>query len=156
MKRIAIAICVVVLVFAVTSIAQMTQTTFKPRGGSVEQELTKLEKEWADAYMKRDLAVMDRIEAAGIVMTDSQGNVLTKALDLEEVKSGVYTLESWANDEMKVDVYGDTAVVTGRNTEKSIYKGKESNGQYRFTDTWVKIAGRWQAVANHSSKVAQK
>jgi ketosteroid isomerase-like protein len=153
MKRLAIAVCVVVLVFTIGIIAQ---TPGQPKSGSAEQELIKLEKEWADAYMKRDLAFLDRIEAASVVMTDTEGNVFTKALDLEEVKSGVYTLKSWVNDEMKVDIYGDTAVVSGRNTSKSIWKGTEFSGSSRFTDTWVKIAGRWQCVASHSSKITQK
>ena len=153
MKRIAFAVCVVVLVLAV---AVWAQTQAQPTSGSVEQELIKLEKEWADAYMKRDLAVLDRIEAADLVMTDFEGNVFTKALDIEEVKSGVYTLESLVGDEMKVHIYGDTAVVTGRSKSKGRYKGKDFDSQYRWTDTWVKIEGRWQCVAGHSSRIAQK
>ena len=57
---------------------------------------------------------------------------------------------------MKVRVYGDAAVVLGRNTVKEQYKGKDISGQSRFTDTWVKKDGRWQCVATAGSKITKK
>ncbi len=158
MKRIAIAVSVVVLVFAVAIIiqGQVTQTTFKPRGGSVEQELIQLEDEWGDAFLKRDVAFMDRIMADDATWTSPEGIVSTKAQSLASFKSleGVDT--SWVNDEMKVRVYGDTAVVTGRTTFKWTNKGKDFSDQERWTDTWVKLAGHWRFVAGHNSKIVNK
>lgn len=57
---------------------------------------------------------------------------------------------------LKVRVYGDIAIITGRTTEKSQYKGSDSSGQYLWTDTWNKRAGGWQCVASHGSKVGTK
>jgi hypothetical protein len=45
--------------------------------------------------------------------------------------------------------------VHGLDTEKSSYKGKDTSGQYRFTDVFVKRNGLWHAVATHASKVAK-
>jgi hypothetical protein len=54
MKRIAFAVPLVALLFGVAIRAQsQTQTA--------EQELIKLENEWADAWVKRDVAFFDRI-----------------------------------------------------------------------------------------------
>jgi ketosteroid isomerase-like protein len=60
------------------------------------------------------------------------------------------------SDDMKVRIYGDAAVVTGRNTTKETLNGKDTSGQERWTDTWIKKAGRWQCVATHSSNIVQK
>jgi len=149
MKRIAFAVCVVVLVFGVAILAK-TQTA------SVEQELMKLENGWADALVKVDLAFLDRILADGYIFTGADGKVSNKAQEIASVKSGESVVTSAANDEMKVRVYGNVAVVTGRWTSKQTLKGTDISGQYRWTDTWVKIAGRWQCVAGHSSLIAQK
>ncbi len=54
---------------------------------------------------------------------------------------------------MKVRVFGDTAIVTGSDTEKSTYKGKDSSGKYVWTDIFVKRNGKWQAVASESTKL---
>jgi hypothetical protein len=56
---------------------------------------------------------------------------------------------------MKVRVFGNTAIVTGGDTEKSTYKGKDSSGKYVWTDVFVNRNGKWQAVASESTKVQQ-
>jgi ketosteroid isomerase-like protein len=149
MKRIAFAVSVAVLVFGVAVLAQ-TQSE------SVEQELLKLEQQWTDALVKPDLAFLDRIKADDYTFTDHEGSVWTKAQSLALLKSGEDVISSCVADEMKARVYGDAAVVTGRNTTKETFKGKDISGQYRWTDTWVKHAGRWQCVATHVSRIAQK
>jgi ketosteroid isomerase-like protein len=149
MKRIAIAVGLVVLVFGAAILAQ-TKTE------SVEQELIKLENEWADAWVKNDIAFQDRIMADDYTWTSSWGMVFTKADNLKLVKSGEDVIISWLLSDMKVRVYGDAAVVTGCSTLKETYKGKDVSGQERWTHTWVKRAGRWQCVAGHSSEIRQK
>ena len=56
--------------------------------------------------------------------------------------------------EMKVKVFGNTAVVMGSDTEKSTYKGKDSSGKYVWMDVFVNRGGKWQAVASESTKAA--
>jgi ketosteroid isomerase-like protein len=80
---------------------------------------------------------------------------MTKAQNLEAVKPHD-EISSPVSDEWKVRVYGDVAVVMGRYTYKMQLAGKEVTVQERFTDTWVKRAGRWQCVAGHNSTVVQK
>ena len=149
MKSTATAVSVVVLVFGVAILAQ-TQTE------SVEQELLKLEQEWSNADLKNDWAVLDRILAEDYILTDSNGNVWTKAECLSLGKSGEDVVTSLASDDVNVHVYGDAAVVMQRLTIKETFKGKDVSGQLRTTDTWVKLSGRWQCVATHSSRIAQE
>jgi hypothetical protein len=146
MKRMAIAVSVMVLAFGAAVVAQ-TQTE------SVEQELLKLEQDWTNADLKGDMSVFDRISAEDYILTDSDGNVWTKAQCLSLAKSGEDVITSWASDGWKVRVYGDAAVVMARHTVKEIFKGKDVSGQLRTTNTWVKLSGRWQCVATHSSRI---
>jgi len=116
-----------------------------------------LENEWADAWPKHDVAFFERIEADDYTWTSPSGEVWTKAQDLAFVKSlkpGTGAITSQVIAEMKVRVYGDAAVVTGRDIIKEAHEGKETSRQERWTDTWVKIAGRWQCVAGHSSEIS--
>jgi len=152
MKRIAFAIGLVVLLLGIGILAQ-TQT------GSVEQELIKLENEWGEAIVKRDAAsidmLRDRLMADEFIMM-YDGSVFTKAQYFEYAKSIKEEILSFEMDEWKVRVYGDAAVVMGRGTMKMRLAGKETTNQWRFTDTWVKRAGRWQCVAGHNSTIPQK
>jgi len=149
MKRIAIAVSVAVLVFGAGILAQ-TQSE------SVEQELIKLENGWNDAAVKHDWAFLDQFLADDYIGTDSDGTLYTKAQEIAGLKSGDSVVTSAVSDDFKVRVYGDAAVVTYRYTSKELAKGKDTSGQHRVTDTWVKLAGRWQCVAEHVSKIAQK
>ena len=60
-----------------------------------------------------------------------------------------------AADDMKVRVYGDVAIVTGRQTLQGTAKGYVS-GPRRFTDIFVKRNGRWQCAGGQSTLVAAK
>jgi ketosteroid isomerase-like protein len=125
---------------------------------TAEQELIKLENRWNDAIVKHDRAFFDQILADDYISTDFDGNVGTKADFLEFLRSGESVIASSIVDDMKVRIYGDTAVVTGRTTTvNEQYQGKDLSGQYRWTDTWVKYyLARWRCVAEHVSRIAQK
>jgi hypothetical protein len=153
MKHIAIAVCAVVLVSAV---AVWAQAPAKPKSGSAEQELLKLEQDCTNAFVKADCAFLNRNLADDWVIMDSDGSVTTKAQELASLKSGEVVISSMVADDMKARVYGDAAVVTGRNTLKGTFQGKDFSGQERWTDTWIKKAGRWQCVATNVSAIAQK
>jgi ketosteroid isomerase-like protein len=154
MKRIAFAVCVVVLVLAV---AAWAQTPAQPKSESVQQELINLEYQWVDAVVKLDFASFDRILADDYIgINDGSVFAPTKAQYIEYVKSSKEEIISFVIDEWKVRVYGDAAVVMGSITMKMQSAGKEMTYQSRFTDTWVKRAGRWQCVAGHNSTIAQK
>ena len=149
MKRTAIVVGVAGLVFVAAILAQT-------KSESAEQELITLENEWANAWVKSDVAFFDRIMADDYTWTSPWGEVLTKAHNLALVKSGEDVIKSWVLADIEVRVYGDAAVVSGRDTIKETYKGEDVSSQNRWTHTWVKRAGRWQCVAAHSSEIAQK
>ncbi len=131
----------------------------KTQTESVEQELIKLENEWADAWVKHNVAFFERIEADDYTWTSPQGEVWTKPRDVAFVRSldSVKDITmSYVTTEVKVRVFGDAAVVTGLDTIKETNKGKEVNRQERWTNTWVKRAGQWQCVAGHTSEITQK
>jgi ketosteroid isomerase-like protein len=151
MKRISL----IILSLATASLLFSYVTTADEKTGSAsaEQTIRQLEEEWANALVKRDYATIDRITASDWMLTDPTGDLQTKAQADADLKSGDLTIESFKINELKVRVYGDTAIVHGLETEKSKYKKEDLSGQYRFTDVFVKRDGRWQAVASHVSRV---
>ena len=126
------------------------------QAGVIEQELLKLEREWLDAYTKRDVAAMERIEADDFMITFADGAMRTKADEIASLKqpAPAGTPPIFMTADTKVRLYGDTAVLTGKVMMKGTYaeglrKGQEYNSQYRYTDVYVKRNGRWQVVASH-------
>ena len=157
MKRLLVGVTAVALLTPWLVFGQAQPQKAKPsRNAKVEQELIKLEEACNDANIKVDVAVVDRNIADDLTLTDDEGNVASKAQWIEDLKSGALKWTSLANDDYKVRVYGKAAVVTYRVTCKGQYKGKDFGGQFRETDTWVKLDGRWQCVAIHDSKIVEQ
>ena len=122
---------------------------------SVQQTLMQMERDWGQAAAKNDTAAVDKFVADDWVGIDFEGKSVTKAEAMADMKSGASTTQSFEIGPMKVRELGNTAVVTGSDTEKSTYKGKDSSGKYVWTDVWVMRDGRWQAVASQSVKVGK-
>ncbi|SRR5579871_1537440 len=139
------------------SIFSQTKPVAKPASASasvsVEQTIMQLEREWGQAQIKKDFAAIDKIIANDWMGIDYDGNTFDKPTVLEHMKSGASTLESEDISGMKVRVFGNTAVVTGIDVEKSKDRGKDSSGKYVWTDVFVLRNGRWQVVATQSTKM---
>ena len=114
----------------------------------VEQTVMQMERDWAQALVKADVATMDRILADDWFGQGPPGGSSNKAGALAALKSGAPKYDSVTVGERKVRVFGDVAVVTGTQDEKSSYKGKDSSGHYVWTDVFVKRQGKWQAVVS--------
>jgi ketosteroid isomerase-like protein len=126
------------------------------KSSAVENQIKKSEQDWAEATVKQGATAVDQYEADDIITTDPSGRVTDKAQDRMDLSSGDFKIQSEELSEIKVHVYGNTAVAVGTNTLKEgTYKGQDISGKYRFTDTWVKRKGKWQAVASQYTKVQQ-
>ncbi len=116
-----------------------------------------IEREIGQANIRRNKAYFERIEADELIFTDSSGGITTKAEDVASLDkpAGDFKLLSYEVDEMKVTVYGKTAVVTGRTTTVSHGKDRDITNKSRFTDVFVRRDGRWQLFAGHSSRIRE-
>jgi uncharacterized protein (TIGR02246 family) len=117
--------------------------------GKVEQELMALDQSWCDASVKNDAAAVSAIVADDLTDVTVKGKVNNKAQDIANLKTDKTT--QCDEDMMQVRVYGDAAVVVGRATVKSA----SFNGQFRFTDTYIRRDGHWQVVASQSTEIKQ-
>jgi ketosteroid isomerase-like protein len=120
-----------------------------PASENPEQVITRLEHEWVTAIVKKDADAIGRLLADDFTgTTDDQ--IYSKADAIEDVKTGTH--ESLELDNIKVRIFGDTAVVTMGQTEKSRHGDADFSGHYLFTDVWAKKNGAWIAVASHGSR----
>ena len=146
MKRSLLTIVPLIVMVAVSSCG----TSPEP-AANVEQAVMQLENERVPALVRGDTAFIERVYADDYVVTGANGLVRTRGQVIADMKSGVQTFESMKNDDVKVRAYGDTAIVTGRTTQKGQYKGQPSLSPTMFTRVYVRQDGQWRLVANSSS-----
>ena len=133
------------------------QTTPKTNNatGNPEQTIRQIQQELVTAITKGNMAPFERYLADTFVFTGADGGMQTRSEWLADLKSGDLKLQSTTNEDVKVQAYGDAAVVTYRSTDKGTYKGKDISGQYRWTDVFVKQKGGWRWVATQGTAIAQ-
>src|SRR5438045_3492828 len=85
-------------------------------------ELVQIERDWCSALMKKDPAALNRILADDYQAVGSRGKPSDKAGDLADTK-GSDTLSACVDDNVKVRVYGDTAVVMAHGVRTGTFKG---------------------------------
>jgi ketosteroid isomerase-like protein len=146
-----------ILLFCMFSAAGLLTSAPRHSGAGddsgIEQKLMQMERDWAQATLKKDSEGLNRFESDYYVY-NIDGMTGTKKDDLADAKNGDFTADSIDVMDMTVHVFGDAAVVTGKTTLKNgKYKGKDITGTYLFTDTWVRKGGHWQVVASHASKM---
>ena len=143
------------LVLAIALLCSLSMSLSVAQETSVENQIKKLEQDWAQALLKGDAASLDQYEAEDIISTDPNGRITDRTQDKNDLSSGDLKFQSVELSDLRVRVYGSAAVATGLNTAKGTFKGQEISGSFRFTDTWIKRNGKWQAVASQGTKVVQ-
>src|SRR5262245_11138560 len=72
------------------------------RGGGVQEQLKKLEEEWANALTKRDEAALRRILADDYFIIGPDGTTSNKAGSVNEIKTGGVTITAIKFEDLKV------------------------------------------------------
>jgi uncharacterized RmlC-like cupin family protein/ketosteroid isomerase-like protein len=119
-----------------------------------EQEVRRLEGERSQALLQRDVARLDRTMAEEYVFTTPDGQVVTKSQEMAGFRSGETRFAAFKTEDLRVRVYGNSAVVTARARIRGQSHGRDIGGDYRYTRVYAKPSGRWQIVASHFTRGA--
>ena len=143
---------VTVLIVALDPLAVgQTKNTRRTQTDRVVERIRKLDQERIQAQIHADAMALDRIYADDFIGIGPSGTVRTKPQVLADFTSHELTFQSITTDEVRIRVYGNTAVETGRTTTVGQDKGKVVPRDNRFTRVWVRRQGGWRLVANHYS-----
>ena len=121
---------------------------------NVEEELKKLETDRAAAAVKGDVATLEKQTADDYTFINLYGQMSDKSQMVTAFKTGQTKLTSDEVSDMKVRVYGNTAVITGKVDVAGTMAGKDTKAQLMFTRVYVKKSGQWQSVAFQQTRVS--
>jgi ketosteroid isomerase-like protein len=143
-------ICFLGLIISAAVPVRARQTKTDSDAG-ISQTLQGVERAWLDAEKNHDAAAFEKLVADDWIAISPDGKTQTKAERAAQIKGG--QIASATMGDMKVRVFGDTAVVTGTDDEVSMTDGKKSSEHYVWTDVFVKRNGKWLAVASQTALV---
>jgi len=112
------------------------------------------EKAWASATVAGDEGALNQILADDVTYTHSNGETDTKAMFIDNLKTGARKYHKVEHESMDVRVYGNTAVlIATAQIETSQKGGKVNPAHLRFLHVWIFQKGKWQMVAHQSLRL---
>lgn len=117
------------------------------------QQVLQREHQYSAALLHGDAKLLASVLADSFVDTSESG-VLRDKQQLLRIIARQAPLISITETDRKIQIYGDTAVVTVRFDVKGTDQGKPYTFAGRATDIWIRRGGNWYCVAAHSSAIS--
>jgi ketosteroid isomerase-like protein len=115
-----------------------------------EKIITNLEKEWMEAWIQKDTAKCNEILSDDFLLSSARGTLINKKEWLAAAGNLIVGEEfNWL--EIKIRIYGNTAVVNAKTTQKAHVGGEDWSGMFLITDVWVFQNDKWQVVTRHGT-----
>jgi ketosteroid isomerase-like protein len=121
------------------SVAQM-------KTADAEEALLNLENEFTAAIVRNDPDAIGRFVADDWIIVNADGGIIDRERFLGVIKSGTLTHQMMESEDMRVRVYGGSAVVSALTRTKGKFMEQEFTTHERSTDVFVKLDGQWRCV----------
>jgi ketosteroid isomerase-like protein len=120
-----------------------------------DPEIAAVESELRTAQLAADVAALDRLIADELLFTGPDGQLGTKAQDLEAHGSGIVRFRSHEPEELRVRRVGKNVAVAALRARLAVeVAGTIMRGTYRYTRVWAREkGGAWRVVGGHVSEV---
>ena len=125
-----------------------------PVFAAVADEVKAAENEWLTGITKNDFRKLDQVLAEDLVYLHSTGVMDSKASYVKSLQSGKQKYVAGKINDLKIRVYGQTAVINGDANFDFVTDGKPGKAHLKYTHVFVKGGKGWQLVSHQSLKVA--
>ena len=125
------------------------------QNGIAEGAVKRLDRQLSQALLHRDSTTLHDLIADDYTFTNPLGEVTNKSLTMAGIDSGLL-LHSLDIKNVTVQIYGDTASVSGVATIEGWFKTRDINGLYGYSDVYMRRHGRWQVVATQAVRVEEQ
>lgn len=146
--------------FAIATLTIILTGLAFAQNGKDEQEIFKIHNGLDQAYLKGDIAALERVMAEDYVYSSPSGKMLNRAQNLEEMRQEIakptFKVLTSTSDDVKVKVSGKMALVTGNWTSTIVPPGDVNADPHkdtgRYTGIYEKRGGKWLLIAEHFSE----
>ncbi|MFN2510765.1 MAG: nuclear transport factor 2 family protein [Pyrinomonadaceae bacterium] len=112
----------------------------------IEQALRQMNDEWVKALVRADRATLELIMADDFYLAyPMEGD--DKDQFISDVVSGDVRVEFLTRENVSVHIWGSTAILTGKDSAKWYYKGRDFSGHYKIINVYSLRDDRWHLVS---------
>jgi len=131
----------------------MKSSTGEQPAIEVEQHVRQLNDDWVKAMVRADVETLNRVMADDFFFTyPLEGD--DKAQFISDITSGDLKIEHITREQVSVRLFGNTAVLTARDSATWLYHGRELSGQYKVMGVYIERNGKWQLCSLQACPIA--
>ena len=124
--------------------------------GNADQEIVQLEARIRAAQLGADVAALDALISDELLFTGPQGQLGTKAQDLDGYRSGTVKFLAHVPQELRIRRVGANVALAALRAQLTVeVAGNLARGLYRYTRVWAREDNKtWRVVGGHVSLVS--
>ena len=126
---------------------------FFPHHDSLHKEIEGLEMEWRRAQLTNNIPAIEHLLADDYLGISAYGTLETKADVLATRRAGDLKITQMDLSDVKIRIYGDTAVVTSKVDLRGKNGERDVTGRYRYTRVYNNRDGQWKIVSFEASRM---
>lgn len=120
---------------------------------AVHKQIEALEMQWRQAQVDNNISVISSLLADDYVGISANGTIEDKSQAIAQRKAGTIRITQLDLDDLKVRLYGDTAVVTSKADLQGVNGQSDISGKYRYTRVYNRRLGEWKIVSFEASRI---
>lgn len=117
------------------------------------KEFQYIEDNFNRAVVTNDISEIKKCITNDWVLVDSQGGIIPQERFFEVLKQGLLSHSAMNKEVLRVKVYGDVALITGRGQNKGTWQGQPMEADEWITDVYKNEGGKWLCVLTHLTPV---
>src|ERR1700692_2463591 len=125
-----------------------------PHRDNAHKEIEGLELDWRQAQLSNNVSEVDRLLADDYLGINANAALETKADELTRRRSGTLKITQLDLSDIKVRIYGDTAVVTSKAELVGKNGDRDISGRFRYTRVYSNRDGQWKIVSFEASRIS--
>jgi len=131
----------------------MKSSTGEQPAIEIEQHVRQLNDDWVKAMVRADVETLNQVMADDFFFTyPLEGD--DKAQFISDITSGDLKIQHISREQVSVRLFGNTAVLTARDSATWLYHGRELSGQYKVMGVYIERNGKWQLCSLQACPIA--
>src|SRR5882762_5343901 len=143
-------------IFALFVVLFVTATAHEAEELPDKKQILKLEDDWVRALEKQDRQGLTKVLAREFTFIEPDGSLINRDDYLADRSTNASDIGSFEIAEVKVRVFGGSALVTGLSKITERRQGNQYRFSLRWKELWVKEAGNWKVLAGQATPVNPK
>ena len=110
------------------------------------KEVLQVEFRLATAIQRKDTDTLNQLYDDDYLLTGPDGRVVNKSDLVASVGNATLEEDSLELDDLRLRLFDNVAILTGRAVAKIRVRGEDYSGSYRGTGIFLKRQGRWEVI----------